>query len=997
MKILKSLFLVGALLLSVQGVFAQVSIGGYTISSQPTANASAVVCTADAKICADGSYVGRSGPNCAFICPSDGDIPPVTSSECVDLTNNMFTRSRDSQTNGEVSLLQDFLSPRYLNNDPTGFFGRLTLAGVKSFQRDNGLRAFGYVGPATRAKIKQLTCGGTSQTLAINSMSPSVAKVGQTIALSGPGLNSGGDYVFFDGYRIETDGSQTLNRIGFVVPEYLSHSINCIQAPCPLAPVRQVVPGSYSIQVVNNQGTTNTVTLQVIHGTSTVSPNLSSLSPVRGSVGTEVTVFGRSINTGSEKVYFAGSRVFPLISSATDQRGVVRFRIPQYITPCGYEDNVACPMIAQLVTPGNYEIVVKNNNGLSNTISFTVTSVTTVAPIINSLSPSVGLVGTEIAISGDGINVGGDQQIYFGGSLVTDAVSSSADTVNVLRFRVPGSITPCGVGGQNICKIASRPVTPGTYEVAVVNSQGTSNTLSFTVTSSTTNPPTIFGVSGPQTLNVNQQGTWTVTASNPSGGNLSYSVVWGDEAIAGTGSQTVSAQTPQQTATFTRAYSRAGLFTPRFIVTNANGQSATASLSVNVGNTTIPTPTPTPTITSFTPTSGPNGSSITVSGTNFVTNSPWIHFLRFIDAQGNAVGNASTIISVSSSNTATFSIPTSVPPGTYRLQVRVTSNATWSNASAQTFTVTGQTSTLLTPTITSLSPTARPIGTRVTAYGTNINTNAEYVLFRGFRIATDGPKVADQVSFYVPGTLSNPCPTPSSGLCPPGALIQVTPGAYSVEIGNANGVSNTLTFNVISYSVEEPLITKFQVENVTTASSFSRRLVWTTQFASSCTASGAWSGAQLANGSHSIGFMSQPLKYILTCVNSQGAFVSSSVTTEPTTGTGQVPVVSTISPSSGGTGVTVTISGTNLTSATDMVWFGGVKFAPNRNGNSSNTLTFVVPTTLFQCNALPGQECTVVAQPTPLGNYNIKVENASGVQSNPLNYQVTSNGSSSNF
>lgn len=28
-----------------------------------------VACTADAKMCPDGSYVGRSGPNCEFVCP----------------------------------------------------------------------------------------------------------------------------------------------------------------------------------------------------------------------------------------------------------------------------------------------------------------------------------------------------------------------------------------------------------------------------------------------------------------------------------------------------------------------------------------------------------------------------------------------------------------------------------------------------------------------------------------------------------------------------------------------------------------------------------------------------------------------------------------------------------------------------------------------------------------------------------------------------------------
>lgn len=28
-----------------------------------------IACTADAMQCPDGSYVGRSGPNCEFVCP----------------------------------------------------------------------------------------------------------------------------------------------------------------------------------------------------------------------------------------------------------------------------------------------------------------------------------------------------------------------------------------------------------------------------------------------------------------------------------------------------------------------------------------------------------------------------------------------------------------------------------------------------------------------------------------------------------------------------------------------------------------------------------------------------------------------------------------------------------------------------------------------------------------------------------------------------------------
>ncbi len=95
--------------------------------------------------------------------------------------------------------------------------------------------------------------------------------------------------------------------------------------------------------------------------------------------------------------------------------------------------------------------------------------------------------------------------------------------------------------------------------------------------------PVISGISGPQSLDVGQEGTWTVKASDASGGVLSYSVVWGDEAYAPDSSTALRlAPSTQQTATFTHIYQKAGAYNPVFTVTNSTGQSAKASLTVKV-------------------------------------------------------------------------------------------------------------------------------------------------------------------------------------------------------------------------------------------------------------------------------------------------------------------------------------------------------------------------------------------------------------------------------
>lgn len=88
------------------------------------------------------------------------DIDPnPNANDCVIIKNNLRYRDRDAVKNSEVSVLQDFLQSKgYLNSEPTGYFGLLTVKAVKSFQGANNLTPSGYVGSATRQIIQNLTC-----------------------------------------------------------------------------------------------------------------------------------------------------------------------------------------------------------------------------------------------------------------------------------------------------------------------------------------------------------------------------------------------------------------------------------------------------------------------------------------------------------------------------------------------------------------------------------------------------------------------------------------------------------------------------------------------------------------------------------------------------------------------------------------------------------------------------------------------------------------------
>ncbi len=90
------------------------------------------------------------------------DIDPNgASSSCVSIESNLRVRMKDASEGGDVTLLQDFLiAYGFMQGQPTGYFGQATLTAVKRFQQRSSLSPTGYVGPLTRAKVKDISCNG---------------------------------------------------------------------------------------------------------------------------------------------------------------------------------------------------------------------------------------------------------------------------------------------------------------------------------------------------------------------------------------------------------------------------------------------------------------------------------------------------------------------------------------------------------------------------------------------------------------------------------------------------------------------------------------------------------------------------------------------------------------------------------------------------------------------------------------------------------------------
>lgn len=95
--------------------------------------------------------------------------------------------------------------------------------------------------------------------------------------------------------------------------------------------------------------------------------------------------------------------------------------------------------------------------------------------------------------------------------------------------------------------------------------------------------PSIAGVTAPTVLRTGETGTWTVRASDPQNGSLTYAVNWGDSQIEPSSAR---ANAFVQSSTFTHAYAAAGTYTVKFTVTNSAGLSTTSTVTVHVTGST---------------------------------------------------------------------------------------------------------------------------------------------------------------------------------------------------------------------------------------------------------------------------------------------------------------------------------------------------------------------------------------------------------------------------
>jgi hypothetical protein len=321
---------------------------------------------------------------------------------------------------------------------------------------------------------------------------------------------------------------------------------------------------------------------------------------------------------------------------------------------------------------------------------------------------------------------------------------------------------------------------------------------------------------------------------------------------------------------------------PITVTTPAGSATSSAGFSVTI-------PPPLPTISGFNPASGPVGSAVTITGSNFTGTSS-------VAFNGTSAGY--TVVSSSQ-------ISATVPTGASSGPITVTT-PDGSATSSVSFTVINP------PTITGFNPTSGPVGTTVTITGTNLTatssvsfngTSASYTVTSDIRLSATVPSGAPSG----PITVTNPAgSTTSSGSFtvtippPPPTISGISPTSGAAGVTVTISGSNFTGASSVAFN----------------GTSAGYTVVSDTQI-SATVPTGASSG---------------PIT-VTTPGGSATSSVSFTVINPPT--------ITGFNPTSGPVGTTVTITGTNLNGATS-VTFNGT--GANYTITSNTQIAATVPT-----------------------------------------------------
>lgn len=211
----------------------------------------------------------------------------------------------------------------------------------------------------------------------------------------------------------------------------------------------------------------------------------------------------------------------------------------------------------------------------------------------------------------------------------------------------------------------------------------------------------------------------------------------------------------------------------------------------------------TPAITSFSPTSGTVGTTVTITGTNFNRNSSgavWAgaipYSVRFAMSGG--------VINVTPTYVSSTTLRVVVPAGAATAPISLVQGFTLMSTSATSFTV------IYRPTITSFTPATGPVGTLVTISGSSFNRDVNGAVWTGaipwrVRFATAAGTV-DALPTYVSAstvrvTVPNGAVTGLLRLVQGATVMSTSATNYTVTTPGVLRLTNSSQYDVVSLTI----------------------------------------------------------------------------------------------------------------------------------------------------------------------------------------------------
>jgi hypothetical protein len=320
--------------------------------------------------------------------------------------------------------------------------------------------------------IFTVTNSGSTGTPAITGVSPSSGPVGTLVTVTGSGFTSSNNAVLFQGGPTTSSvisglGSSNGTQLQFTVPAVANApTVLCVVQGCSFT----TTAGLYSISVSNANGASNTQQFTVTAGSgSNLYPTITSISPVSGAAGTQVTVSGSGFSLSGNNVAVSTSSGIGNVGNLASASGTnLQFTVPPYLSHVCTSTQSLCIGDPFPIGAGSVSVTVTNASGYtSSPVTFTVTSGVggsippSGAPVI-SVSPSSGPSSAAVTLTATSgtLFTASNNEVDVSGNLV--AFLSSANG-QVLFLQLP-------------------VLSVGSHSIVVHNANGSSNVVTYTVT-----------------------------------------------------------------------------------------------------------------------------------------------------------------------------------------------------------------------------------------------------------------------------------------------------------------------------------------------------------------------------------------------------------------------------------------------------------------------------------------------------------------------------------